>query len=47
VFDISDLQSLNDAAVWLQQIVLHCGSEIPIVLVANKCDLYSEKGLKE
>jgi len=45
VFDITDLPSLEDAAVWMQQIMLHCGQDIPIALVANKCDLLSPEDL--
>ncbi|XP_031472918.1 GTP-binding protein ryh1 [Nymphaea colorata] len=39
VFDLTDESSLVDARTWMQQLVLHCGSDIPIVLLGNKSDL--------
>jgi GTPase SAR1 family protein len=33
--------------MWLQQLVLHCGNEIPKILLGNKCDLLDYKQLEE
>ena len=45
VFDITNEESLNDAKMWLQQLVLHCGNEIPKILLGNKCDLLDPQKL--
>jgi len=41
VFDLSDESSLEEARIWLKQILLHCGTNLPTILLGNKCDLYS------
>jgi hypothetical protein len=33
--------------MWLQQSVLHCGSDIPKVLIGNKSDLLEYEKLEE
>jgi GTPase SAR1 family protein len=43
VFDLTDLSSLEEAKVWLQQVEAHCGEELPKVLLGNKLDLLDEK----
>ncbi len=43
VFDITQEESLAEAKNWMQQVVLHCGNDIPKALVGNKCDML-EKG---
>jgi GTPase SAR1 family protein len=47
VFDITNEDSLNDAKTWLQQLVLHCGNEIPKILLGNKSDLLTPAKLNE
>lgn len=47
VFDITSEESLNDAKMWLQQLVLHCGNEIPKILLGNKSDLLDPQKLEE
>ena len=47
VFDLSNEDSLNDAKTWLQQLVLHCGNEIPKILLGNKSDLFTPASLNE
>jgi GTPase SAR1 family protein len=47
VFDITNEESLNDAKMWLQQLVLHCGNEIPKILLGNKCDLLDHQKLAD
>lgn len=47
VFDITNEESLTDAKIWLQQLVLHCGNEIPKIILANKADLLDPVKLKE
>jgi GTPase SAR1 family protein len=32
--------------MWLQQLVLHCGNEIPKILLGNKCDLFEYEKLQ-
>jgi GTPase SAR1 family protein len=39
VFDITSEDSLKDAKEWLEQFVLHCGKEVPKILIGTKCDL--------
>jgi len=38
---------LKDAKNWLEQFVLHCGKDIPKVLLGNKSDLLSAEDLKQ
>lgn len=38
VFDLSDVLSLDEAKVWLQQLTLYCGENIPTMLLGNKSD---------
>lgn len=47
VFDLTEEDSLNDAKTWLQQLVLHCGNEIPKLLLGNMCDLLTPVKLAE
>jgi GTPase SAR1 family protein len=47
VFDLMNEDSLNDAKNWLQQLVNHCGNEIPKILLGNKSDLLSPNELQE
>lgn len=46
VFDITNEESLKDAKNWMEQLILHCGKDIPKVLIANKCDLYDPEKLQ-
>lgn len=46
VFDITSEDSLKDARNWLEQFVLHCGKDIPKVLLANKIDLLAPEKLQ-
>ena len=39
--------SLNDAKNWMQQLVNHCGNEIPKLLLGNKSDLLTPVALEE
>lgn len=47
VFDLTNEDSLADAKVWLQQLVLHCGNDIPKLLLGNKSDLLNPTALTE
>ena len=47
VFDLTNEQSLKDAKNWLEQFVLHCGKDIPKVLLGNKSDLLSSEELQQ
>jgi small GTP-binding protein len=47
VFDITSEESLSEAKMWMQQLVLHCGNEIPKVLLGNKSDKLDREALKE
>ena len=47
VFDITNEESLKDARNWLEQLVLHCGKEIPKILLGNKSDLLTPDKLEE
>jgi small GTP-binding protein len=47
VFDLTNEDSLNDAKNWLQQLVNHCGNEIPKILLGNKSDLLAPADLHE
>lgn len=47
VFDITNEESLKDARNWLEQLVLHCGKEIPKILLGNKSDLLTPAKLEE
>lgn len=38
VFDLEDVSSLEEARVWLQQLTLYCGENIPTMLLGNKSD---------
>ena len=42
VFDITTPQSLEDARFWFKQLSIHCGDDIPKVLIGNKADLLNE-----
>jgi len=47
VFDLTNEDSLNDAKNWLQQLVNHCGNEIPKILLGNKSDLLTPADLHD
>ena len=47
MFDITNEESLKDARNWMEQLILHCGKDIPKILLANKCDLLDPEKLKE
>jgi small GTP-binding protein len=47
VFDLTNEDSLTDAKTWLQQLVLHCGNDIPKLLLGNKSDLLTPVSLNE
>ena len=47
MFDITNEESLKDARNWLEQLVLHCGKEIPKILLGNKSDLLKPENLQE
>jgi GTPase SAR1 family protein len=47
VFDLTNEDSLADAKTWLQQLVLHCGNDIPKILLGNKSDLLTPASLNE
>ena len=33
--------------MWMQQLVLHCGNDIPKLLLGNKCDLLDPTKLEQ
>ena len=45
VFDLTDESSLEEAKVWLRQIMLHCDCSIPLILLGNKADLFNQEEL--
>lgn len=47
VFDITDQKSLEDCKYWFKQLSLHCGDDIPKVLIGNKSDNLQEMANKE
>ena len=47
MFDLTNEDSLADAKTWLQQLVLHCGNDIPKLLLGNKSDLLNPTALTE
>ena len=47
VFDLTNEDSLADAKTWLQQLVMHCGNDIPKLLLGNKSDLLPPAKLQD
>ena len=47
VFDLTNEDSLADAKTWLQQLVMHCGNDIPKLLLGNKSDLLPPTKLQD
>ena len=39
VFDLTDRESFNNIDNWLNEIETHCGTDINIMVLANKADL--------
>ena len=47
VFDITNPKSLEDCRFWFKQLSVHCGDDIPKVLIGNKSDMLKEMSDKE
>eukprot|EP00299_Pterocystis_sp_00344_P015530 c7764_g1_i1.p1 GENE.c7764_g1_i1~~c7764_g1_i1.p1 ORF type:complete len:146 (-),score=38.80 c7764_g1_i1:44-481(-) len=43
VFDCSNRRTFSRISVWLSDIRTHCGPNVPVILVANKCDLTEDR----
>ena len=39
VFDLTDKESFLNVDGWLGEIEKHCGSDVSIIVLANKCDV--------
>jgi Ras-related protein Rab-1A len=39
VFDLTDKDSFNNVDGWLKEIEKHCGTEVNVIVLANKCDI--------
>ena len=39
VFDLTDRESFNNIDSWLTEVQKHCGNEVNIIILANKCDV--------
>ena len=39
VFDLTDKDSFNNVDGWLKEIEKHCGSDVNVIVLANKCDI--------
>ena len=39
VFDLSDRESFQNIDSWLQEVEKHCGPDVSVMILANKCDI--------
>ena len=42
VFDLTDKESFNNVDSWLKEIEKHCGTDVSVIVLANKCDVGSK-----
>ena len=42
VFDLTDKESFLNVDGWLAEIEKHCGSDVNVIVLANKCDVGQE-----
>lgn len=47
VFDLTEEESLEEAKIWLRQLLLHCGENLPLILIGNKSDALTEDELNK
>lgn len=43
VYDITDQDSFNKMSQWVKELRQQVGSELPIIVVGNKCDMESRR----
>ena len=43
VYDITDQDSFNKMSQWVKELRQQVGSELPIIVVGNKCDMESKR----
>jgi len=43
VFDLTDKESFNNVDSWLKEIEKHCGTDVSVIVLANKCDVGQQK----
>ena len=39
VFDLTDRDSFVNVDGWLKEIEKHCGTDVSVIVIANKCDI--------
>ena len=39
VFDLTDKESFNNVDSWLKEIEKHCGTDVSVIVLANKSDV--------
>ena len=39
VFDLTDKESFVNVDGWLKEIEKHCGTDVSVIVIANKCDV--------
>lgn len=47
VFDLTEEDSLDEAKNWLEELTQRCGYELPKLLLANKCDMFTPADLNQ
>lgn len=43
VFDLTDKESFNNVDSWLKEIEKHCGTDVSVIVLANKSDVGQKK----
>ena len=43
VFDLTDRESFNNVDSWLKEIEKHCGTDVSVIVLANKSDVGHKK----
>lgn len=43
VFDLTDKESFNNVDSWLKEIEKHCGTDVSVIVLANKSDVGHKK----
>ena len=43
VFDLTDKESFVNVDGWLKEIEKHCGTDVSVIVIANKCDVGQKK----
>ena len=44
VFDLTDHDSFVNVDGWLTEIEKHCGTDVSVIVLANKCDIIPKQG---